>query len=260
MVPRRSTPTSMAWLLDSDEPWTRYRTRLDLLGESESSAGVRADRRAMLRHPLVRQLITQAATWPGRSLTRHNDAAHPIYALSTLADYGIRYDDRGMSKAVKAILAHQSKEGALQTLVNIPKAFGGSGKDSWTWIACDAPTLAYSLLSFGLSNDPRVIASAKQTASLAEENGWRCRAAPELGRLKGPGKRGDPCPMANVYALKVLSLLPGGSRQRAAKRGVEALLRLYAARGTRRPFLFGIGSDFHKLRYPFVWYATSPKY
>ena len=61
-----------------------------------------------------------------------------------------------MDKAVEKVLAHQSVEGAFQSLTNIPKAFGGTNEDMWTWIVCDAPTLLYALLACGLGDDPRV--------------------------------------------------------------------------------------------------------
>ena len=40
------------WLL-SGPPWVQYRTRLDLLGETERSKDVKAARQAMLDHPQV---------------------------------------------------------------------------------------------------------------------------------------------------------------------------------------------------------------
>ena len=79
------------WLLESAEPWTRYRTLVDLLDRSESDPDVQAARNEMLAHPDVQSLIAEAASWPGYVFKRHNDAKHPIYALSTLADFGVRF-------------------------------------------------------------------------------------------------------------------------------------------------------------------------
>ncbi len=31
---------------------------------------------------------------------------------------------------------------------------------------------------------------------------------PALGKFRGPGRKDDPCPVANLYALKALSLFP----------------------------------------------------
>jgi len=138
---------AIQWLLECDEPWTRYRTRVDLLGQPETDSEVRAARAAMLSHPQVRQLMAEAAAWPGPPLKRHNDASHPLYKLSTLADFGVQARDRGtssleggMASIIKAVLAHPSAQGAFQTMVNIPAAFGGTNENMWTWMACDAPT------------------------------------------------------------------------------------------------------------------------
>ena len=48
------------WLLESDEPWTRYRTLVDLLNRSEDDAGVQAARAEMVAHPQIQALIADA--------------------------------------------------------------------------------------------------------------------------------------------------------------------------------------------------------
>jgi hypothetical protein len=60
------------WLLECDEPWTRYRTRVDLLGQAETDLEVCAARAEMLAHPQVKQLMAEAATWPGPPLGAHH--------------------------------------------------------------------------------------------------------------------------------------------------------------------------------------------
>ena len=242
------------WLLASDEPWTRYRTLIDLLHRPADDAEVVTARTALLAHPRVKELMTWAASWPGYPLTRHNDASHPIYALSTLADLGLRADDRGMKTTLKKVLAHQSKEGAFQTTVNVSQTFGGTGEDMWAWMLCDAPTLLYSLLAMGLGDDPRVRRAVDHVVNCVDENGWRCRGAPELGRFRGPGRKDDVCPIATVYALKALSQVPELIDSRATRCGVEALLSHWEQQSEGKHYLFGIGTDFRKLKYPFIWY------
>ena len=133
------------WLLASDEPWTRYRTRIDLLKQSEQYPKVKNDRYEMLDHPDIQALIADVNSWPGYALKRHNDAKHTIHKFSTLADFGLTIRDPGMLDVIQLILNHQAKEGAFQTLENFPKAFGGSGEDLLGWVMCDAPTLLYTL-------------------------------------------------------------------------------------------------------------------
>ena len=243
------------WLLESDEPWTRYRTLVDLLDRPEDAPEVQAARAEMLAHPQVQEMISEAATWPGYALKRHNDAKHPLYKFSTLADFGVRADDPGVRAGIQAVMAHQSPEGAFQILVNIPRAFGGTGEDTWTWMLCDAPTLLYALLAMGLRDNPRVQRAVEHLVGLVDENGYRCVAAPELGKkFKGPGRRADPCPIVNVYALKALSLVPELLDSPATRTGAEMLLWHWEHQTERKIYMFGIGTTFRRLKYPFVWY------
>ncbi len=248
-------PTDLIrWLLESDEPWTRYRTLVDLLDQPEADNEVEAARAAMLAHPQVQTRVAEAAGWPGYALKRHNDARHAIYRLSTLADFGVRAGDPGMAPVIEAVMAHQSPEGAFQIPLNVAKAFGGTGEDMWTWVLCDAPTTLYAMLAMGLGDDDRVRRAVDHLAGLVDDNGYRCVAAPELGKFKGPGRKTDPCPMANVYALKALVQVPELRHGRAAHSAAEMLLWHWEHRSGRKLFLFGIGTRFHKLKVPFVWY------
>ena len=242
------------WLLASDEPWTRYRTLVDLLGESPSTPAASSARREILAHPKIKELISRANGWGELPLKRHNDASHPLYALSTLADLGLVGDDPGMQVLVEKLLVHQSNQGAFQTLMNVSKAFGGTGEDVWTWMSCDAPTVLYCLISFGLGSDPRVQKALDHLIGLVDSNGWRCICAPELGKFHGPGRRTDPCPVANLFTLKALSLVPQLVHGSAAHTGAEMLLSHWADPANPKPYLFGAGTDFRKLKYPFIWY------
>jgi hypothetical protein len=242
------------WLVQCDEPWTRYRTLVDLLDRSEEDGEVHKARQDMLSHPQVADLLASAAQSPARVLKRHNDASLPIYALSTLADFGVKVADPGVSVPLEVILSHQSEEGAFQTQVNIPKAFGGTGEDAWSWMACDAPTVLYTLLTMGLDGDERARRGVDHLVSLVEDNGWRCRAAPELGKFKGPGRKGDPCPFVNLVALKALAQIPDLLDSPATRRGCEMLLWHWEHQTERKIYMFGIGTDYRKLKYPFVWY------
>ncbi|HIC93820.1 MAG TPA: hypothetical protein EYP09_06180 [Anaerolineae bacterium] len=151
----------ISWLLSEGVPWARYRTLVDLLDRPQDDPEVRAARAKILAHPQVQALIVETATWPGYPLKRRNDAKHLLHKLAVLADFGLRADDPGMDKAIAAVMAHQSPEGAFQTLVNIPERYGGTGEDTWTWVLCDAPTLLYALLAMGLGDDPAVQRAVK---------------------------------------------------------------------------------------------------
>ncbi|MBN1219918.1 MAG: hypothetical protein JXM69_13395 [Anaerolineae bacterium] len=254
------TDTLTQWLLESNEPWTRYRTLVDLLGRPETDPEVQVARAEMLVHPQVRAMIAATATWGRSAFKRHNDAGYVIYKFSVLADFGLRASDPDLAVGLEAVLAHQAPEGAFQTVVNIPRAFGGTGEDKWTWLLCDSPTLLYVLLAMGaqespmLGHDPRVQRAVTHLVSTVDDNGWRCVAAPELGKFKGPGRKTDPCPIVNVYALKALAQVPELMDSPSARAGAEMLLQHWQHQDERKLYMFGIGTDFRKLKYPFVWY------
>ena len=254
------------WLLRGP-PWVQYRTRLDLLGQAAGEPQVRAARQSMIAHSQVQTLVAELAEWPGEQpLKRHNDASHSLHKLSVLADFGLCADDPGMGSVLEMVMAHQSPEGAFQTLLNVPKTFGGTGEDTWTWMLCDAPALLYGLVAVGargaasaLGDDERVQRAVEHLVDLVEENGYRCVTAPELGRFRGPGRKSDPCPIANVLVLKALAEasaqgMPVSLDSPAARTGAEMLLWHWEHQAGRKIYMFGIGTTFRRLKYPFIWY------
>jgi hypothetical protein len=239
-------------------PWVRYRTRLDLLGQTEDSPEVQSDRAAMLTDPQVQDLLVGIAAWPGPVLKSHKSAGHLLHRLVFAADLGLRASDPGMDIVVERVLAHHSDQGPFQVLINIPTRFGGSGHDEWSWVLCDAPLLLYALARIGLAADPCVLAGVQYLVGLLRDNGWPCAAAPEMGRFRGPGRKDDPCPYATLVMLRLLTMLPEWRAGPAAQTGGETLLDLWARSRETHPYLFRMGTDFRKLKAPFVWYDILP--
>ena len=117
-----------------------------------------------------------------------------------------------------------------------------------------SPTLLYSLLALGYGDEPDVQTAVATLHDRAADNGWRCGAAASLPSFSGPGRKDDTCPMATIYSLKVLSLVPELRDSPAAAAGIDALLAHWEHQTDYKLKMFGIGTDFRKLKYPFVWY------
>jgi hypothetical protein len=149
-------------------------------------------------------------------------------------------------------MEHQSLSGPFQVLMNISKSYGGTGEDQWAWVLCDAPLLVYALGKSGLARDPRIQSAAAYLVGLVRDNGWPC--AGDLGKFRGPGRKDDPCPFANLAMLKALSVMPEWRDSDAAKKGVESQLHLWETRREQHPYMFYMGTDFCKLKAPLVWY------
>jgi len=247
---RTPTEETTQWLLGSN-PWTRYRTLLDLLDRPKDDAEVIAARRALHEHPLVQGLIASACRWPEPGLKRHNDAAHPLCALTVCADIGI--DGAALSEPLQRIADHASPVGPYRSQLQLYKRFTGREGVEWLWMACDAPSLLYVALHYGTAPEATQRA-LEHLAALAMENGYRCTAAPELGSFHGPGRREDPCPIANLLALKALSLSQLSKTAPAAASACKMLLWHWEHQSERKLYLFGIGTDFRKPKYPLLWY------
>jgi hypothetical protein len=241
------------WLLEGPA-WVQYRARVDLLKQKENHPDVIAARKAMLADPQIKSLIQDAAKLPATVLTSHKSAGHPIHQLVFLADVGLRANDPGIDKIGARILKHQSKDGPFQVLMNIPKHFGGSGKDEFAWALCDAPLVAYALAKFGFGDDARMRQAIQHLASLVRDNGFPCAASKELGKFRGPGRKEDPCPYANLVMLKLLAQDATTRKSKASRAAAETLLDLWKQSRDQHPYIFYMGTDFRKLKAPLVWY------
>ncbi len=241
------------WLLQG-EPYIVYRTRRDLLGQAEDHPQVIAARQAMLAQAPVQALVTELANWPGKVISSHKSAGQPFHKLTFLADLGLRAGDPGVDAIIERILAHQSAEGPFQLPVNIPEHYGGTGQETWGWALCDAPLVVYALVKFGLGDDARVRAAVDHLTGLLRENGWPCAVSKELGKFRGPGRKEDPCPFANLAMLKLLAELDDWRDSAACRTGAHTLLELWQESRARHPYMFYMGTDFRKLKVPLVWY------
>jgi len=242
-----------AWLLEGP-PWVQYRTRLDLLHQPEDHPQVLAARQAMLAHPQVQALLSELAQWPGQVLNSHKSASQPFHKLTFIADLSLRAADPGMDVIIERVREHQSSQGPFQLPMNISPSYGGTGQDQWAWALCDAPVILYALLKFGLGQDPRLQQALHYLAGLVRDNGWPCAVSPELGKFRGPGRKDDPCPYANLVMLKALAQTPQWRDSPASRTGAETLLTLWAQSREQHPYMFYMGSDFRKLKAPLIWY------
>ncbi len=241
------------WLIEGP-PWVEYRARVDLLGQPEDDPQVLQARNAMLIHPQIQGLLHELAEWPGSILKSHKSAGHLLHKLTFIADLGLRAADPGVSQIVQRIFEHLSPEGIFQVLVNINPRYGGTGEDQFVWMLCDTPSVTYALVKLGLGEAHEVRAAVEYLTKLIRDNGWPCAAAPELGKFRGPGRKSDPCPYANLVMLKLLAQFPESRSDAPVQTGAETLLSLWEQRKERRPYLFAMGSGLKKLKAPLVWY------
>ncbi|MDA3810340.1 MAG: hypothetical protein PF518_08425 [Spirochaetaceae bacterium] len=221
---------------------------IETMTELEDWLGVKEN---ILNEPYIIDLIHELKDWPGDTLKRHNDAKLLIHKLSFLADLGLGIHDEGIKEISEEIMKHQSPEGVFQVKINIPVHFGGTGTEQFSWMLCDAPLLMYSLVKFGVEKQ-RLEKGLDYLISLGQDYGSPCSASSDLGKFNGPGKRGTLCPYADLLMVKLFTVLPDRQGERHCRMAVEALLDHLDKKDKR--YLFGIGSDFRKLKFPYIWY------
>lgn len=241
------------WLLQGSA-WVEYRTRRDLLQQPEEDLLVSQARSRMLNDSLVQGLVSELGNWPGTVIASHKSAGQPFHKLTFLADLGMQAADPGLELLINRILAHQDNAGPFQLPLNIATAPGTPGQETWGWALCDAPLILYALSCFSLADDARVRKGIQHLTGLAQEFGWSCAVSRELGNWRGPGKKSDPCPFATLAMLKLLSVSGDLLNSPAANHGIETLLDLWQNSQAQHPYIFYMGTDFRKLKVPFIWY------
>ena len=138
--------------------------------------------------------------------------------------------------------------------MKISKHYGGSGNNEWAWALCDAPTIIYSLIKFGLDTDEQIQKAVRYLVDLVRQNGWPCAVSKELGKFRGPGRKDDSCPYATLGMLKMLSQLDNWKDSKEVHVGTECLLDLWNKSKELHPYMFYMGTDFRKIKAPLIWY------
>jgi hypothetical protein len=122
-------------------------------------------------------------------------------------------------------------------------------------MACDFPTILYALVEMG-TPERLIRKPLRILRELVQSDGLHCCGS--NAKIHGPGKRSDFCPYASLLAAKTLaprdSTIPDAAVCTAGRSAAEALLGHWEQRGRKKYFLFGIGTDFQKLKFPLVWY------
>ena len=242
-----------SWLLEGD-PWVKYKTQTDLLNRPENSPETLFSKKEMINHPKIQALLEELTNWPGSVIASHKSSNQYFHKLSFIADIGIKKDEPHIKKLIKKIFEHQSEEGPFQIPMNISKHHGGTGETGWAWALCDAPTIIYSLAKFGFDKDDQIQQAANYLIDLVRDNGWPCSASKELGKFRGPGRKSDPCPYATLVMLKMLSQFEKYKNSKQVHFGVESILNLWNKSHELHPYIFYMGTDFRKIKAPFIWY------
>ena len=255
-------------------PWVAYRSAIDLGKLDPLSPEATKLRLAMEGTPQLAVLLADVSAWPGTVMNSHRSASQTYHALSFLAELGVSPQQPSVAKALATIVDRIGEDGLPRLPMNYPTNFGGPGKELWCWALCDAPVILKALVRFGLDGDTRVKKGIETILGLAKPFGWPCAVAPELGKFRGPGRKDESCPYANLVSLDLAAACMESSENEetvskgtgslrtgpqladhpAVQSGIEALLDCWEHSREKHPYMFHAGTDFRKLKAPFIWY------
>ncbi len=239
-------------LLNISEDWLKYAIYVHLCGASKDETAKLKN--AALADGKILNLMNDVISFHGMPVTNHKNPDLPVRKLLFLLDIGFDMDVPEINTAIDQILKHRDDNGVYQSVINIPKHFGGAGEDVFSWCLCDAPLLLLVLLKAGVDYSKHIKAGVEYLVSLSRDNGFPCAVSPELGKFRGPGSKGDCCPYATLIMADLLSHIPEYCNSSVAVASVETLLSLWKDSFEKHPYMFYMGTDFRKLKAPPCWY------
>jgi len=239
-------------LLEISEDWLKYAIRINLGNEPKEN--LVEIRNAALADERIKSYLSDIVNFHKTLVTNHKNPDLPIHKLLFLLDLGFDTEIPEIKIAIDEILKHRDEHGIYQSMTNIPKHYGGTGEDVFSWCLCDAPLLLLVLLKAGIDYNEHIKPGIDYLVSLCRDNGFPCAVSPELGKFRGPGKKDDCCPYATLIMTDLLSYIPEYRDSQVAISSVKALLNLWENSLNQHPYMFYMGTDFRKLKAPSCWY------
>ncbi len=239
-------------LIELSDDWLKYAVHLNLCHESKGELAEL--RKAALADSRIQGFLQDVANFHAVPVTNHKNPDLPINKLLFLLDLGFDVDIPQIKAAVSGILSHRDDNGIYLSLANIPRHFGGTGEDVFSWCLCDAPLLLLALLKAGVDYTQYIKPGVDHLIRLCRNNGFPCAASQELDKFRGPGRREDCCPYATLMMANLLAHIEEYSESSALAVSLEALLSLWENSLRQHPYIFYMGTDFRKLKAPSTWY------
>lgn len=249
----KDNPTE--WLLDSN-PWTRYRTMIELLDYPETDNEVINAKAELLEYPKIIELAKETKDWNLIASTRNSDPKISYFKLRMLADLGLKHTDLDLKETVDKTSEHII-EGMFGVRGQTPKRLKKGEKyekpdlsaDVWHISPCNTPVITYSLLDLGVKNELLDKSVETLKNKWTDEKGWFCHFFFVESQFK---KLQIGCPIAGLMALDVFSKIPKLKESDYSKNAFKSI-KFHKDYG-KTLYYFGRSKKFWTLKYPFVWY------
>jgi hypothetical protein len=242
---------SIKWLLSAD-PYVAYATCKNLLNRPEQD--LTDLKKMVLNDDRIKEQLGVVANFSGTLVSNHKNPDLPIHILMFLLDIGLNREVPEIDQAIQQILETVDENGVYRSVIKVPRSYGGTGEETLGWFFCDAPLMHLALLRAGVSYQDHLKLGVDFLVGLQRENGFPCAVSKELRQWRGPGKKADPCPYANLAMLRLLARIPEYASSSVAGIAIEAILSQWEKSRESHPYLFYMGTDFRKLKAPAIWF------
>lgn len=243
------------WLLDSN-PWTRYRSFIDLLEYDYNSKEVKDAHADLIKDSNIQKLIQETSEWMPKAATRNNDPQITYFRLKMLSEFGLDKNDPGIKDIYKEATKHIRGDlfACKGTIPERPKKGQKIEKpdleaDVWHISPCNSPVITYSLYGLGYRTGVVKKSIEKLKELWNSEIGWFCHFFFVEGQHK---KVNAGCPIAGMMALDVFSLIPELKESIYSKNAFTPIL--FHKEFGETLYYFGRSKKFWTFKYPYVWY------
>jgi len=229
------------WLIEGT-PWLKYAVETQLLDlKSDISLVVKDKSISAVISRLKDNQVGIPALKTGK--ISYKSTGNAFWDLYFLADIGLSAKDAGIGKEVEDFFKLQLAEGYFIIMDGTKPGYH-----------CVPTIVLSSLAKMGYQDDPHIRKFLQNVFDLQRlDGGWHCA----LNRAKGKRLQdSDSCPMDNLNVLMLLGLYEEYRTDNRFNGAIDLLLSHWSRRKEPwRPYGYGMGTDFSKLRYPAVKYG-----
>lgn len=245
-------------LLNCDEPFTRYKTLIDLLEIDKKDKNVLKAKTLIKKDSRIINLVNKIADWEKYIVTGHQKWDYPPSLINLLFDMGVEAKDfEHIDTQLKKMLKHQNENGRFESHFKMMYGKSKAKEAIWGTSLCDSHSILLVLIRGGYKDTPEV---KKCIERLKEDykdtslgKAWKCESHIP-SKWRGPGRKDDPCPMVTLEALKIFSYLSKKERPEDLKEALNTMLGIWNKRKEVTPYMMGHGRRFRKFKAPLFWY------
>ena len=226
------------WMLEGSE-WIKYAVNTQLLEKKADVGKARSD-------PLIKNIIAELKNEKGLAAIKtgmHSYKGYIYWNLFFLADMGLTVKDIGIEKEASSVYDLQSLDGTFITMKDMKPGF-----------LCIPAIILTSFVKMNFIDKDKIdkfIDLVFRTRRL--DGGWHCAKQRDVGQRY---ENTESCPMDNQNILMFLGQFEEYRNDPGLNGAIDLLLNHWERREEKwRPYGFGIGTDFKKLKYPAVTYG-----